>query len=130
MSARERILSAIRDSLGPRRPAAEIAAEAAALLEGPDATRPRLAAPDLSEAFALKATAVGTTIDRAGSLAEVPAAVRRYLEGHGLPAAAALQPVPALAGLDWEGIATHRDIAPDEAVGIGLAGLAWWRRRA
>ena len=54
MTARERILAAIRDSLGPRRAAPQaIAAEAAALLENPQATRPRLAAPDLAEAFAL-----------------------------------------------------------------------------
>lgn len=122
MSARERILAAIRDSLGPRRPeAAAIAAEAAALLEAPQATRPHLAAPDLPEAFALKATAIGTTIDRADSMAEVPAALRRYLEGHGLPPAVALQPVAALAALDWGGIATHPGIAPDEPVGVGLA---------
>ena len=121
MTSRERILTAIRRSLGPQRAPAAIAAEAAALLEDPQTARPRPAAPTLPEAFALKATAVGTTIDRLDSMAEVPAAVRRYLDDHGLPAAAALQPVAAFAALDWQGIATHRDIAADEPLGIGLA---------
>ena len=39
-------------------------------------------------------------------------AVRRYLADHGLPGIA-LQPAAELAALDWEGIATHADIAPD-----------------
>lgn len=121
MSARERILTAIRRSLGPQRPASAIAAEAAALLEGAEAARPRLAAPDLSEAFAVKATAVGTTIDRVASMAEVPAAVRRYLDAHGLPAAVALQAGEPLSPLDWGGVATHREVVPDEPVGVGFA---------
>ena len=122
MTARERILAAIRDSLGPRRAAPQaIAAEAAALLENPQATRPRLAAPDLAEAFALKATALGTTIDHVPDMAGVPAALRRYLDAHGLPPALALQPAAELVGLDWDGIATHPTLAPDEPVGLGLA---------
>ena len=122
MTARERILAAIRDSLGPRRAAPQaVAAEAAALLENPQATRPRLAAPDLAEAFALKATALGTTIDHVPDMAGVPAALRRYLDAHGLPLALALQPTAELAGLDWNGIATRPTLAPDEPVGLGLA---------
>lgn len=121
MNARQRILTAIRGSTGAQRPVAVIAAEAAALLERPEVARPGLAAPELREAFALKAAAVGTTIDHLDRMAEVPAAVRRYLDAQGLPAAVALQPAAALAGLDWGGIATHPDIAPDEAVGVGLA---------
>lgn len=121
MTARDRILSAIRDSLGPQRPDPEaIAAEAAALLENPQAARPQLAAPDLAEAFALKATALGTTIDHVAQMADIPAAVRRYLADHGLPSIA-VQPAAELAALDWDGIVTHPDIAPDEPAGIGLA---------
>ena len=46
MSARDRILTAVRRGLGnrPPRPPAAIAAEAAALLDDPDSTRP--AQPD------------------------------------------------------------------------------------
>ena len=122
MTARERILAAIRDSLGPRRAAPQaVAAEAAALLENPQATRPRLAAPDLAEAFALKASALGTTIDHVPDMAGVPAALRRYLDAHGLPPALTLQPAAELAALDWDGIATRPTLAPDEPVGLGLA---------
>jgi L-lactate dehydrogenase complex protein LldG len=53
-------------------------------------------------------------------MADIPAAVRRYLADHGLPRIA-LQPAAELAALDWDGIATHADIAPDEAAGLGLA---------
>jgi L-lactate dehydrogenase complex protein LldG len=121
MTARDRILSAIRNSLGPRRPDPDaIAAEAAALLADPQATRPPLAAPDLAEAFALKAMALGTTIDHVPDMAAVPAALRRYLADHGL-SGVALQPAAELAALDWDGIATHTDIAADEAAGLGLA---------
>jgi L-lactate dehydrogenase complex protein LldG len=53
MTARDRILSAIRKSLDPRRPDPDaIAAQAASLLANPQATRPQLAAPDLADAFA------------------------------------------------------------------------------
>ena len=121
MTARDRILTAIRNSLDPRRPDPDaIAAQAAALLTDPQATRPQLAAPDLADAFALKATALGTTIDHVAQMADIPAAVRRYLADHGLPGVA-LQPAAELAALDWDGIATHADIAPDEAAGLGLA---------
>ena len=121
MTARERILAAIRDSLGPRSAPDRIAAEAAALLDDPEATRPRLAAPDLAEAFALKATALGTTIDHVPDMESIPAALRRYLDAHGLAPALALQPAAELEALDWNGIATHPTLAPDEPVGLGLA---------
>ncbi|WP_103174882.1 lactate utilization protein [Paracoccus sp. SY] len=121
MTARDRILSAIRNGLGSRRPDPDaIAAEAAALLADPQATRPQLAAPDLAEAFALKAMALGTTIDHVPDMAAVPAALRRYLADHGLPGVA-LQPAAELATLDWDGTAIHTDIAADEAAGLGLA---------
>ena len=121
MTARTRILSAIRTALGPGKPPAQIAAEAAALLDDPDAARPRLAAPSLPDAFAQKATALGTSIDRIGSLAELPRAMARYLDAHGLPPRFAMQPAPELAALDWSGLAPHPGIAPDEPAARGLA---------
>ncbi|MBT0781651.1 MULTISPECIES: LutC/YkgG family protein [Paracoccus] len=121
MTARDRILSAIRATLGPGKPPERIAAEAAALLEDPDAARPRLAAPELPEAFALKAAALGTTIDRIATLAEVPRAMARYLDAHGLPPRFAMQPAPELAALDWQGLAPHPGIAADEPAALGLA---------
>ena len=122
MSARARILAAVRAGLGPTRAAPDaIAAEAAALLAGPEAIRPHLAAPALDAAFAAKATALGTTLDRVATLAGVPAAVGRYLEGHGLGPELAVQPAPALAGLDWGALRPHGTLAPDEAAALGIA---------
>jgi L-lactate dehydrogenase complex protein LldG len=120
MSARERILAAVRQGLGAERgERSAIADEAAALLADPDAIRPRLAGATLAESFEIKATALGTTIDHAATLAEVPAVVARYLAAQGLPAAVALD--GALAGLDWGAIAIQSAIAPDAAAGVGLA---------
>lgn len=121
MTARDRILSAIRTALGPGKPPAQIAAEAAALLDPAGIARPHLVAPALPDAFALKATALGTTIDRVASMAEVPQAMARYLDAHGLPARFAMQPAPELAALDWQGLAPHQGTAPDEPAALGLA---------
>ncbi len=121
MTARDRNLSAIRATLGPGKPPERIAAEAAALLEDPDAARPRLAAPELPEAFALKAAALGTTIDRIATLAGVPRAMARYLDAHDLPPRFAMQPAPELAALDWQGLAPHPGIAAHEPAALGLA---------
>jgi L-lactate dehydrogenase complex protein LldG len=123
--ARERVLRAVRAGLGDTPPAAPTAieAEARALLEMLESIRPRLPATDLAEAFAAQVSAsrVGAIVERVASLSELPEAVRRYLDGHGLPASAALQPHPELQALDWSGVETHAAIAPDEAVGVGLA---------
>lgn len=122
MTARDRILGAIRAALPAARPAPDaIAAEALALLDDPDATRPRLAAQGLAEAFILKAEAIGTTIDRVPGMDGVPPAVRRYLDEHGLRPSLALEQAPALTGLDWAGLDTHASVAPDEPVALGLA---------
>lgn len=124
MSARDSILAAVRAGLGVARQTPEaIAAEAAALLDDPDAIRPRPAAGDPVAAFSAKATALGTTLDRVATLADVPAAVARYLVDQGLAPAIALQPTPALTGLDWGAVQTHASLAPDEPVAVGLARL-------
>ncbi|MCA8879549.1 MAG: LUD domain-containing protein [Rhodobacteraceae bacterium] len=123
MSARDRILAAVRAGLGSRPQApSDIEAEAASLLAEPDEIRPRPVDTTLVEAFCTKAGAVGTTIDRVTDLDAVPAAVERYLAAQGLPPSVAVQPDPALTGLGWEGVATHAAIAPDEAAAVGLAG--------
>ena len=122
MTARGGILAAIRKGLGTPRQAPEaIATEASALLDAPDTTRPRLAAATLPDAFAAKVGALGSTIDRVGAMAEVPQAVRRYLESRGLPASVALQSAPELEALDWTGLSPHATLAPDEPAAVGLA---------
>jgi L-lactate dehydrogenase complex protein LldG len=122
MTTRDNILAAVRDGLGDRRaePAA-IAAEAGALLADPDTIRPRLAAPTLIEAFALKAAALGASIERVPDLDDVPAAVGRYLAASGLPSSAVVQQTPELASLSWGGIALDATAAPDQPAAVGLA---------
>lgn len=122
MSARDRIFGAVRAGLDGRSPdPAAIAAEAAALLADPDLIRPALVAPTLPEAFAAKAQAVGCTLDRIAGFEDLPAALRRYLDGQGLAPSLALQPTAELAGLDWAGISVHGGLAADEPVALGLA---------
>jgi L-lactate dehydrogenase complex protein LldG len=122
--ARETILAAVRAGLGgrPADPAA-IAAEASTLLADPDLIRPALVGPDPVAAFAACAStlSVGTSVERVVGLADLPGAVRGYLERQGLPARVALQPTPKLLALDWTGIAVHAHAAADEPVGVGLA---------
>lgn len=120
MTSRDRILSAIRDALPTPRPSPRaIAAEAAALIERP--ARPQLAASTLVEAFERKATALGTTVGRVSDMTGVPAAVRDYLEAHGLPPSLSVQPAAELSALDWSGLETRAGIAPDEPAALCVA---------
>jgi L-lactate dehydrogenase complex protein LldG len=124
MSARDRILAAVRSGIGGRRQSPEaIAGEAAALLASPDEIRPRLAAASLVEAFTAKAAALGATLDRVAGLDDVPAAVRRYLAEHGLPPEIAVQPASELARLAWGEVRPHATLVPDQAAAVGIA--AW-----
>ena len=122
--ARETILAAVRAGLGGQAAdPATIAAEAAALLADPDQIRPALADSDLVTAFAActATLSVGTSVERVAGFADLPGAVRRYLDRQRLPARIALQPTPRLLALDWTGIAVHAHAAADEPVGVGLA---------
>ena len=122
MTARDRILSAIRAALPQERPAPDaIAAEAKALLADPDTSRPRLVAEGLFDAFILKAEAIGTTIDRVGGMEAVPDAVRRYLSVYVLSLSLAVEPTPALTSLDWTGLDTGTTLAPDQSAALGKA---------
>ena len=123
-AARNGILAAVRAGLGVgRSDQGAIAAEADALLASPELIRPHLPDTSLVELFAERAAAakLGTTLERVASLSALPGAVRRYLAGHGLPSAIALQPAAELKDLDWQGIEVRTAIAPDEAVCVGLA---------
>ena len=120
MTSRDRMLAAIRSNLSTQRPLPDaIAAEAASLLKEP--VRPQLSAPTLIEAFEHKVTALGTTVDRVSDMADIPGAVRDYLEGHGLPLSLSLQPAFELAAQDWTGFDTHASVAPDEMAALGMA---------
>ena len=132
--ARSTILDAVRLALGRERAGrasttpAEIAAEAAALGARIAATRPDRVTGPADQAVLDRVTSPGSaaTAERSATLAELPAAVSRYLGGQGLAASVALQPHPALLALDWTGVETHGTIGVDEpaAVGLALAGIA------
>ena len=97
MSARDRILAAIRAARpAPLPPAEAIAAEAAALLDAPESVRPRPVEAVLAAEFVRKASAIGTSFDHLPDRAAIPLAVKRYLDTHGLPPALALQPATAV----------------------------------
>jgi L-lactate dehydrogenase complex protein LldG len=124
MSARDDILRAVRAALGERRSdAAQVRREAAALLDDLPATRPALASADLAAVFAARATTpkVAATVERIGRAAELPGAVRRYLDARGLRPAVTLQPAAALAALDWSGFELRAAVAHDEPVAVGVA---------
>src|SRR5690606_28497553 len=83
---REAILAAVRRAQGGApHDAAAIAAGAASLLDGIDATRPDLGDEPTVERFAARVTGprVNATLDRIAAIADLPAAVRRYLDAEG-----------------------------------------------
>jgi L-lactate dehydrogenase complex protein LldG len=124
VTTRDDILQAVRAGLGPQdADTARIRREAAALLADLPSTRPILVLAELPEVFATRATTpkVAATVDCIGSAAELPGAVRRYLDARGLRPAIAVQPAAELRAMDWTGFELHTSVAPDEAVAVGLA---------
>lgn len=123
--ARNAIFQAIRSANGPDKPAADIAAQADALLENVDALRPGFTAQSNLERFVEKATSerVTATVSEVDALTDVPGLVADYLAQKALPARIALQPRAALTDLDWSQIQTHHEPAPNEAVAVSMADL-------
>lgn len=119
MRARDAILGALPDTDSPA-----IAAEAAALLVTPE--RPALTGPTLEAAFLerLAQPAVAASHDHVETLADLPAAIARYLGKQGLPATLCLPPASGLHGCDWTGFVLHEQCAPDEAAALGIARCA------
>lgn len=124
MNARDQILADVRTGLGTRPVNADqVRREAASLLDDLASTRPKLAPGALVDLFADRVTSpkVAATLDRVASVADLPAAVSRYLAVRGLQPAIFLQPVAELEALDWSGIERHEVLASDETVGVGIA---------
>jgi len=118
MSARDAILA----RLGPARAAADLAAEAAALLAGEERERP--AGPeDLVARFLtqLGQPSVAATHARIGSLAELPGAVAAYLAAEGAEPALWLPPDARVAGLDWSGLTRLADCPIDDGTVLAFA---------
>jgi L-lactate dehydrogenase complex protein LldG len=120
MSARERILGHIRGALGRSGP---LAAQDLAVIEAKLREHPRGPLPamqwDLIPNFRTRCLALSSTVDDVATMAEVPAAVARYLSANGLPHAGVCW--PELSGLDWAGAGLSieaRSARDDDPVGI------------
>jgi L-lactate dehydrogenase complex protein LldG len=124
MTAREIILQAVTKALGNAAlDPASIASEADALLEAPDAVRPRLPSAGAVESFLERVTGpkVGATVDRIANLAELPKTVARFLAAKGLDARVSVQPTPALSALNWGAAGIGLDKKLNEGTAIGMA---------
>lgn len=124
MNARDNILRAVRqgrDRAGFD--AAAVKQEADQLLEALPRARPDLrglAAVDVFICLLLSPKVAGT-MDRISDIAELPAAVARYLAAKQLPFKAALQPAARLRAINWRGFALVDAPDANERVGIGVA---------
>lgn len=117
--ARARILAGIRAALGPR----DDAAVAARIVRPPAHARVPVGADPVAHFLSkLALPTLSASGERVPSRAAVPAAVAAYLARVGLPARAAV--VPALAGLDWSGIAVHDTLDRNEPAAVSLAAAA------
>lgn len=125
MTARDDILAAVRAGLGTGPvDADQVRREAAMLLDDLPSTRPALGVGALVEVFAERITSpkvAATTLDRVARVAELPAAVGRYLDVRGLRRTITLQPAGELKALDWSGFELCEVLASDQAVGVGIA---------
>jgi L-lactate dehydrogenase complex protein LldG len=120
MSARDAILARLRSG-APTRTDAERIAEAQALVQGNE--RPAIASGPLRETFltALGGATVAATSDDIADLAQLPAAIARYLASHGLRAALTLPPDPLVRANDWSSFEIHDQPAPDEPAALTVA---------
>jgi L-lactate dehydrogenase complex protein LldG len=120
MSARESILARIRARQG--KPAAQSAAEREAVRSHiqahPGSPRPRMEWDPVAR-FRACALGLASTVDEVDTLADVPAAVARYLKANSLPRAAVCW--AELAALDWR--AAGIEIAVREARETDLIGI-------
>lgn len=114
MSARNAILARLK---GPT----PVAAEAAALLDAPE--RPAVDASALESEFLarLALPSVNASHDRIASLADLPAAIARYLTEQKEPLTLCCPPDPCLAVCDWSAFTLHADAAPDEGATLAIA---------
>lgn len=126
-TSREAILASVRSALGKggNRDDARAAARAyvAARAQGPRPSMP----VDLVDRFLVRAADMQSTVERLSSLAQLPAAVARYVDALDLPPALASQKSrrgvcwPELADLDWAGAGL--EIAPHPTRGDDRLGI-------
>ena len=144
MTARETQFSPRSARRKPDRAApAEIAARGAGLFRG-DEKDPAgsWTQDDLAALFAARASGekVGASVERVATLADLPAAVARYVAANDLAPDFSLQPDPRLEELAWGGLRPGAPLRRDSALAVGialvrrrrdrLAGLSFQRRGA
>ncbi|AOF94740.1 LutC/YkgG family protein [Sphingobium sp. RAC03] len=114
MSARNAILARLE---GPK----PIASEAVSLLDAPE--RPAVDASALEAEFLarLALPSVNASHDRIASLADLPAAIARYLTGQQEPLTLCCPPDPRLTVCDWSAFTLHADAAADEGATLAIA---------
>lgn len=134
--AREAVLARVRTSLGRAGPDDDARAAAHAYLAArPQGPRPALPA-DLVRRFLDRATDMSSTVDRVATLADVPAAVLRYLQavagGQDRPAPHAATPAREQAdAADAARLGSAGEIAVDAACDVGVragvvpTGVCW-----
>lgn len=125
--SREAILKKI-DAANTGREAADIDADAAALIDTPEIYRADFDGVSPFDRFKAKATSetVTATVEEIASLEDLPAAIAAYLKARNLGAQIALQPRDSLTTLDWAEIETvdHAQMNQPVAVTFADAGIA------
>lgn len=114
MSAREAILAKLKG-------AAPDKAEADALLIAPE--RPAVDTGALEAEFLarLALPSVSASHDAIETIADLPAAVARYLEAQGETRSLYLPPDPRMTACDWHGFTLRETAAPDETAALAIA---------
>ena len=116
----------IAKSLGRNKPEpSSVDAAAEALLADLPSLRPKLAG-SLREEFCRKVTSerLTGTVEMLASLADVPAAVQRYIDARAISGPVTISADTLLAGLDWCRLPTTDEITSDRGLAIGVARLA------
>lgn len=129
-AARDSVLSRVRAALGKReRDAAGFALAEATIAAHAQGPRPALAG-DLVLRFMQRARDMQSSVERIAALAEVPPAIRRYVDDLRLPPALAAQVShagvcwPEFAGLDWAGAGLDVEARPTEGGDrLGITGV-------
>lgn len=122
---RARMLASVRQALGRTEAPdpAMVAAEAAALTAVLGDTQPALKLQDPVAEFMARVQTerLAATVERIPNDAAAPAAIQRYLNAEGAALSLSVPPDPALEGLDWGDIETHRALDPNEGAAISRA---------
>lgn len=124
MTDRAAILGAIRSARKSPQPGANsIAAAAAALVAIPKGIQPDFAGQSLLDRFVAKATSerVTATVAQLGAMAQVPDAVRAYMQQTGQAPTLCVQACAPLAALDWQGFDCTARLEKDGGTAVTLA---------